>query len=205
MIIDEILILLSGLNWGSLEKKIGKLVEGRIDSRMEDINEEPNCLIKSIRYLIGKKFIIITIIFFVIEFILFGVVFIFSKPNWAQNNIFGSCMAFDLGTDIISLIFGIPLYKKGNFNYCTILFLLILLFFYTGNLYTIILSFYALYHSYKGKTFFYYFCYQTDILCDGLFEIKSSDILNSYDEIEFNYVYYKIFICPTTNSFLIFQ
>ena len=204
MIIDGILILLSGFNWGSVEKKIGKLVDGRIDSRTEDISEEPNFLVKSVRFLIGKKFIIITIIFFIVEFILFMVVFIFGKPNWAQNNIIGSCMAFDLGSCIISLIFGFPLYKTGNFNYCSILLLVILLFFYTGNLYTIILSFYALYHSYKGKTFFYYFCYKTDILCDGLFQINSSDIINSYREIEFDYVYYKIFICPTKNSILIF-
>ncbi len=203
MILEEILIILSGLNWGTVEKKIGKLIDGKIECREEEMSEEPNCLIKYFKFLSRIKFIIITIIFFVIEFILFVVIIIYGKPNWAQNNIFGSCMAFNLGTCFFSFFLGFPMYKASDFCVSTV-FLTILLITYIGNLYTIILSFYALYHSYKGKTFFYYFCYQTDILCDGLFEGNFSEIIDLYKEKEFNYVYYKIFICPTKKSLYTF-
>ena len=78
-------------------------------------------------------------------------------------------------------------------------------YFYIADFYTIILSFYVIYHSYKGKTFFYYFCCYTDLSSNGLLEIDSTDIFNIdiYNN-EFNCVYYKIFISPTNNSFFIF-
>ena len=204
MVIENILILLSGLNWGSVEKKIGKLVDGPIESRIEDTTKELNFLEKYFRSLIGAKFLFFNVVFFIIEFILFIVVIIYGKPNWAQNFLIASCMAFDLGTFVFSFIFGVPLCDPGKFNCCSIIVLTILLFFYIGNLITIILSFYAIYYSYEGKTFFYYFCYQTDILCDGLFEVNSSDIINPFSESQFNYVYYQIFLSPNNNSFLIF-
>ena len=68
------------------------------------------------------------------------------------------------------------------------------------------MTFYVLYYSFHGKTFFYYFCNNTDIFCDGLFVKAPGQTIDIFDG-DFNYVYYKIYFTPTNKavfSFFIF-
>ena len=205
MILDEILIVLSGLNWGSVEKKIGKLIDSGIESRIEDTDEKPSFCTNFFSLLAGICSLIVIIGFFVVEIILFIVITSVKKLNWANNFIIGTCMSFNLGSCVASVLLGFPMYKSNtSLNCCSIILLMILFIIYIADFYTIILSFYVIYYSYFGKTFFYYYCCNTDLSCNGLFEIHSTDIFNIDIDNEFNCVYYKIFISPTNNSFFIF-
>lgn len=124
-ILDEILILLSGLNWGSIEKKIKYLIDTKIENRLENYNEQPNLLLKYLTFLRGLTYIITSIIIFVVNFIIFIVIIIFGKPRWLQNNIFGNCLAFDLGTFLLNCMFSFTLREGVDLNLCISIFLLV--------------------------------------------------------------------------------
>ena len=45
-VLEELVNIFSALNWGSVKKKTEKLIESGLESRVDDVGEDENCITK---------------------------------------------------------------------------------------------------------------------------------------------------------------
>lgn len=92
-ILNELYSILTGLNWGAVEKKTKILIDTKIESRYENIGENENFIIKFLTIVRGKKFRIFTVVLFFCDI----AYLIITSLNfeWLNNNIYISCCAID--------------------------------------------------------------------------------------------------------------
>ena len=93
-LLEELLNMLCALNWGSVGNKIGKLIDDKIESRLEDYGDEKDCIAKFILTMRGKKFLVFSIIIFVIDLaymVLGGLL----KMEWIFSHIVEYTVYFD--------------------------------------------------------------------------------------------------------------
>ena len=211
-LIEELLNIFSGLNWGSIETKVGKLIDTSIESRLEDDRGERNCFINLLIITRRNEFRIFSVVLFIFNIVYILIFSTFNKIEWLNNNITLTCWCLDAGIMfyyVIGLIFYFCDKKKRNGNptssqnaikakcscsyICYLLKMLFILFILCGEFYTCILSFYAVYYSFKGNTFFYYYCYDKPLICEELFRGLNIDNTHLYYEDKY-YFYYKIFL-----------
>lgn len=115
--LEELMNIFSGLNWGSIEMKTKKLVETRLESRLEvlDKNSDLNWIIKILIIAKGTKYIIFSIIYNIFNIVFIIVVFAFNTIDWLGNNISFSIWMFDIfitGYNIFCLICSLKTDKK---------------------------------------------------------------------------------------------
>ena len=184
-LLEELLNIFSGLNWGSIETKVGKLIDTSIESRLEDDGVERNCLINFLIITRRIEFRIFSVVLFILNIIFILLFYTFNKIEWLNNSIVLSCWCVD-GAIMFYYVLGIISFccdkKKGNDNptsnqsikkvkcscsyICDLIILLFILFILIIEFYACILSFYAVYYSFKGYTFFYYYCYDKPLICE---------------------------------------
>ena len=154
----------------------------------------------------GNTFTYVSIVLFVLNLIFLLFIITFRKIEWLNNNIVQVSWCLDVGIMFYYIVVGVMscINKKNvnnngnrnntnnNINCCHLLIFFFLLFLLLAAFYASILSFYAIYYSFKGETFFYYYCY--DLLENfrklfiGYYSIKSNF------EYELAYYYFKIYL-----------
>ena len=99
-LLAEILEMLGALNWGSVGTKVEKLIDEKIETRLEDYGEEKDCIANFILTMRGKKFIGFSIIVFIIDFVYLGLLSLLNQ-EWLENEI----VYFSFYLDLIDLVF----------------------------------------------------------------------------------------------------
>ena len=203
--LEELMNIFSGLNWGSVEMKTKKLVETGLESREEiiDKNSDLNWIMKVFMIVKGAKYTLFSFIYDIFNIVFIIVVFGFNKIDWLNNNISFSIWMFDVfitAFNIIVLVISLIESKKKDANrnedknvsaccccYCQccnkICGYMKLYFFLFGFLfcfYISILSFYVVYYSYYGKTYFHFCCEGASENCGKLFRTEEEHISYSY-------------------------
>ena len=217
-LLEELMNIFAALNWDSIETKTKKLIDTGIQSRFEDFGENENCITNLFLMMNGKKFYFCSVVISILNIVFIFIAFTFNKIGWLNNNITFDTWIFDVGimTYYVIMLAFVYCCDKNNKNSgnnakgcCSslrnfiiyILVIIILL----GAFYTNILSFFAVYYSYKGKTFIYYYCYDTLLNCQKLFQFE---LYYEYDPIpvDYSYIYYyyfKIFLSKGSIGILI--
>ena len=214
-IFEQLMEIVSGLNWGSLATKVEKLIDTKIESRFDDSGEETNCFSKFFIAMHSTLFYVFSVIIFIINLI-FCILIVNNILEWMKNNLIETCWCWDLAIMLLYLILFYPKKrncKENNENQkdrIKVVALIIAFIFCLVEIYTCTLSFYAIYYSFKGKTYFYYFCFDTEEACECLFslyennncyidDVKDRNINTAY------YYYYKIFLNNGSSGIFIFS
>ena len=215
-IFEQLMEIVSGLNWGSLATKVEKLIDTKIESRFDDSGEETNCFSKFFIAMHSTLFYVFSVIIFIINLI-FCILIVNNILEWMKNNLVETCWCWDLAIMLLYLILFYPKKcncKENNENQkdrIKVVALIIAFIFCLVEIYTCTLSFYAIYYSFKGKTYFYYFCFDTEEACECLFSPYEND--NCYiDKVKdrnintaYYYYYYKIFLNNGSSGIFIFS
>ena len=195
-------------------KKSKKLIDTGLESRFEEIGDNANCITKFFVMMRGKNYFIFSLILSMLNLAVIFTFFTFNKVKWLNNNITLDTWIFDVGIMTYYVVYCLILCCSGKKNYCTdnnnkntdcwsafknLIIKGFILFILLGSFYTNILSFYAVYYSFKGHTFFYYYCYDAESICSKLFKYGDEDWQDNYSPFEYEqaqklYYYYKIYL-----------
>ena len=85
-IFEQLMEIVSGLNWGSLATKIEKLIDTKIESRFDDSGEETNCFSKFFIAMHSTLFYVFSVIIFIINLI-FCILIVNNILEWMKNNL----------------------------------------------------------------------------------------------------------------------
>ena len=190
------------------------MIDTGLESRFEEIGDNANCITKFFVMMRGKNYFIFSLILSMLNLAVIFTFFTFNKVKWLNNNITLDTWIFDVGIMTYYVVYCLILCCSGKKNYCTdnnnkntdcwsafknLIIKGFILFILLGSFYTNILSFYAVYYSFKGHTFFYYYCYDAESICSKLFKYGDEDWQDNYSPFEYEqaqklYYYYKIYL-----------
>ena len=202
--LEQILDILCAFNWGSVRTKLEILYDGSIKNELENYDEkETDCIANFIQSIKEKKYVFFSLIILFLD-IIYIIFAYFLKMDWIYNNI----VLFSFFFDLINLFFYLlkcnECCNDGDcYRIIAYFFCLFILLFLAVEFFSCILSFYSIYYSYKGNTFFYYYCYDDIYNCQQIFSIKNAnneifhyDLLNDIviSDTEKYYFYFKIYL-----------
>ena len=86
-VLEELVNIFSALNWGSVKKKTEKLIESGLESRVDDVGEDENCITKFFIMMSGKKFYIFSVVVTISNLVFIILVFTLNFIAWINNGV----------------------------------------------------------------------------------------------------------------------
>jgi hypothetical protein len=200
-VLEELVNIFSALNWGSVKKKTEKLIESGLESRVDDVGEDEDCITKFFIMMSGKKFHIFSFVITISNLLFIILVFGLNFIAWINNDVVFGLWILDFFIMIYFSIGALSVFckkkkdennenKKEPCNFwtccyynspcCTKISKCIILFFLTALFCLNILLFYAIFFSHQGNIYI-------SLRCNGTFDDCNKLIRTKYTEYKYNF------------------